>query len=249
MNKKLVSLLLIIITVGSAFLILNRNQSSALGNCYFAKVGSSDSLLTITALGSEKYRGTLIFHHFEKDSSYGTFTGSKKNNQLKIDFKFWSEGVLSTRPISFQIQGDQLIGEGFSYSRKSNCSNISYQQGLGLIPYALDLPLHLMPQIRLGYLETKGAKPIDSMNISYLPKTGEIVELGRIYYWDLDSWNQIFKPDLVSDYGNPMIEANDKVLSVSTVQDCVFESEKECNEVTEIYSKLINKNSYHSTTS
>ncbi|MEN9698186.1 MAG: hypothetical protein RL448_141, partial [Actinomycetota bacterium] len=56
-------------------------------------------------------------------------------------------------------------------------------------------------------------------------------------------------PDLVSDYGNPMIEANDKVLSVSTVQDCVFESEKECNEVTEIYSKLINKNSYHSTTS
>ena len=232
MNKKLVSLLLIIITVGSAFLILNRNQSSALGNCYFAKVGSSDSLLKLTAIGSEKYRGTLIFHHFEKDSSYGTFTGSKKNNQLKIDFKFWSEGVLSTRPISFQIQDDQIIGEGFSYSRKSNCSKISYQQGLGLIPYALDLPLHLMPQIRLGYLETKGAK-----------------ELGRIYYWDLDSWNQIFKPDLVSDYGNPMIEANDKVLSVSTVQDCVFESEKECNEVTEIYSKLINKNSYHSTTS
>jgi hypothetical protein len=50
-------------------------STSKLQSCYHAIVGDSSSLLQIKDPSADQLTGELIFQNYEKDSSYGVFTG------------------------------------------------------------------------------------------------------------------------------------------------------------------------------
>lgn len=53
--------------------------------------------------------GKMAFNNFEKDDSYGTFTGKIDGDILKAIYKFQSEGMNSISEIYLKLDGDQLI--------------------------------------------------------------------------------------------------------------------------------------------
>ena len=260
-KKISISTLIAIIVLGSYFLLFNptsKNQSSQtqLASCYYQKIGSTDSLMQINSQKDTEIFGELVIHNAEKDSSYGTFVGRIENETLSIDFKFWSEGIEAIRPISYKIAGDSLVGEGFSYKPINNCQSIKYPQGLGLIPYRVNLPLHLFSNIGVSYqaqqelLQRIGSKdllPIDNITLEYRPTQDEPLNLAYIYYWEQSVWERIFDPNSAPDFGVVIKNENGRVLTLNTVQDCVYPNKIDCNRVTEIYSDLINKISWQLT--
>ena len=74
-------------------------------------MGGSNSLLQIKDPAADQLAGELIFQNYEKDSSYGVFTGKLSDNQLIIDFTFQSEGIESKRQITLTKSSDELTGE------------------------------------------------------------------------------------------------------------------------------------------
>ena len=124
-------------------------STSKLQSCYHATIGDSNSLLQIKDPTADQLTGELIFQNYEKDSSYGVFTGNLTADQLTIDFTFQSEGVESKRQITLTKSGKELSGEGYTYKPVSDCKKVVYNQGLGLIPFDMKLPLYLFPQMRL----------------------------------------------------------------------------------------------------
>lgn len=67
-----------------------------------------------------------------------------------------------------------------------------YNQGLGLIPFDMKLPLYLFPQMRLQQMSEEqvgwtfgpgGFKPIQSAKIVYTPTKGEPVDAVVFYLW------------------------------------------------------------------
>jgi len=167
----------IFFTVGFIFLVLipNLTQSDPnLATCYHGKVGSSNSLMQITDQNGVEVNGTLIFQNYEKDSSYGSFSGKYIDNKLTATFEFNSEGSQSVREITFTKEGKNLIGDGFTYQVIEECNSVLYNQGLGLIPFDMKLPLHLFPQMKLQQISDEqinwtfgpgGFKPIQSAKI------------------------------------------------------------------------------------
>ena len=219
-------------------------NSNLLSNCYSGKVGSSASLIQIKDHNQSNVSGDLIFYNFEKDSSYGTFNGLVKDGNLQIDFKYWSEGVESTRKINFKISKNALVGEGFNYQSVKDCKTVHYSQGLSLIPYSIELPLYLMPQLSLGYSNLGEPKPDEFVSINYRPAKGNSVTVAQIYYWDSNVWKEIYDPNSPPEFGIPMIEDKDKVLSVSLIQDCYYPNDSDCKNVSELYSLINEKSSY-----
>ena len=68
-----------VLTIGFLFSLLLPKifpTNPQLFACYHAQVGSSNALLEVTEQKGEKTKGTLIFQNYEKDSSYGDFTGT-----------------------------------------------------------------------------------------------------------------------------------------------------------------------------
>lgn len=258
-SKKIsVSTLIAIIVLGSYFLLLNptsKNQSSQiqLASCYYQKIGSTDSLMQINSQKDTEIFGELVIHNAEKDSSYGTFVGRIENETLSIDFKFWSEGIESVRPITYKISGDSLIGEGFTYKPINNCQDITYPQGLSLIPYKVKLPLNLFSNIRISFqdqnellkrLGSKDLMPIENVALIYVPTKGQPVNLAFIYYWEQRVWKRILDPNSPPDFGVVIKSENGRVLSMNTVQDCVYPDKTDCQHVTKLYSALLNKNNW-----
>jgi hypothetical protein len=72
-------------------------STSKLQSCYHATVGDSNSLLQIKDPAADQLTGELIFQNYEKDSSFGVFTGILSKDQLIINYTFQSEGVESKR--------------------------------------------------------------------------------------------------------------------------------------------------------
>ena len=246
----------IFFTVGFIFLVLipNLTQSDPnLATCYHGKVGSSNSLMQITDQNGVEVNGTLIFQNYEKDSSYGSFSGKYIDNKLTATFEFNSEGSQSVREISFTKEGKNLIGDGFTYQVIEECSSVLYNQGLGLIPFDMKLPLHLFPQMKLQQISDEqinwtfgpgGFKPIQSAKIVYTPPKGDPVDAVVFYLWQKSVWDVIANPNEAPDWGVMQWSDQANVFSVNGVQDCVYPNEPDCGNVSEIYNFIYDKNSY-----
>ena len=245
--------LLIFLFAGGNWFTQISHQDTSLAKCYYQQIGTTDSLLQIDSQDGNKVLGSLVIHNAEKDSSYGTFSGKLKDSELNISFNFWSEGILSTREITYELVDKKLKGEGFEYQPRTDCREILYPQGLSLIPYKVQLPLHLFSKLATTYpqqdelLQIFGNKrllPQDSITLLYRPAKGEPLKLANIYYWDQTTWTEVSAQAGAPGWGQLVASKDGRVLSVSTVQDCVYEDKSECSNVTEIYQLLTDKNSY-----
>ena len=228
-------------------------STSKLQSCYHANVGDSNSLLQIKDPTTEQLTGELIFQNYEKDSSYGVFTGNLVADKLTIDFTFQSEGVESKRQITLTKSSDELIGEGYTYKPVSDCKKVVYNQGLGLIPFDMKLPLYLFPQMKLQQMSEEqvgwtfgpgGFKPIQSAKIVYTPTKGEPVDAVVFYLWQKSVWDVIANPNEAPDWGVMQWSDQANVFSVNGVQDCVYATEPDCGNISEIYAYIYEKSSY-----
>ena len=228
-------------------------STSKLQSCYHATVGDSSSLLQIKDSSADQLTGELIFQNYEKDSSYGVFTGKFAADQFTIDFTFQSEGIESKRQIVLTKSADQLSGEGYTYKPVDDCKKVVYNQGLGLIPFDMRLPLYLFPQMRLQQISEEqigwtfgsgGFKPIQSAKIVYTPTKGEPVDAVVFYLWQKSVWNVIADPNQAPDWGIEQWSDQANVFSVNGVQDCVYPNEPDCGNISEIYTYIYEKSSY-----
>ena len=228
-------------------------STSKLQSCYHATVGDSSSLLQIKDSSADQLTGELIFQNYEKDSSYGVFTGKFAADQLTIDFTFQSEGIESKRQIVLTKSADQLSGEGYTYKPVDDCKKVLYNQGLGLIPFDMKLPLYLFPQMRLQQISEEqigwtfgsgGFKPIQSAKIVYTPTKGEPVDAVVFYLWQKSVWNVIADPNQAPDWGVEQWSDQANVFSVNGVQDCVYPNEPDCANITNIFNQIYKKDSY-----
>lgn len=246
----------ILITVGFIFSILLPKifpSDNNLATCYHGTVGNSSSLLQISEQSASNIKGSLIFQNYEKDSSYGDFVGKYEDNKLTTSFTFQSEGTESVREIIFTKDGKNLTGDGFTYTPTENCASILYNQGLGLIPFDMKLPLHLFPQMKLMPLSEEqlswtfgpgGFKPIQSAKIVYTPEVGDPVDAVVFYLWQKSVWNVVANPNEPPDWGVMQWSDQSHVFSVSGPQDCVYENKKDCANISQIYAFIYEKNSY-----
>ena len=228
-------------------------STSKLQSCYHATVGDSSSLLQIKDPSADQLTGELIFQNYEKDSSYGVFTGKFAADQLTIDFTFQSEGIESKRQIVLTKSADQLSVEGYTYKPVDDCKKVLYNQGLGLIPFDMRLPLYLFPQMRLQQISEEqigwtfgsgGFKPIQSAKIVYTPTKGEPVDAVVFYLWQKSVWNVIADPNQAPDWGVEQWSDQANVFSVNGVQDCVYPNEPDCANITNIFNQIYKKDSY-----
>jgi hypothetical protein len=231
-------------------------SNSKLQSCYYATMGDSNSLLQIKDSSADQLTGELIFQNYEKNNSHGVFTGIFSKDQLIIDFTFQSEGVESKRQITLTKSSDELTGEGYTYRPVSDCKKVVYSQGLGVIPFDMKLPLYLLPQMRLqevseeqlGYtFGAGGFKPIQSAKIVYTPTKGEPVDAVIFYLWQKSVWDVIANSNEAPDWGVMQWSDQANVFSVNGVQDCVYPNEPDCENTTNIYNFIYNKNSYVNT--
>jgi len=228
-------------------------STSKLQSCYHATVGDSSSLLQIKDPTADQLTGELIFQNYEKDSSYGVFNAKLAADQLTIDFTFQSEGVESMRQITLTKSKDELSGEGYTYKPVSDCEKVLYNQGLGLIPFDMKLPLYLFAQMKLQQIGEEqltttfgpgGFKPIQSAKIVYTPTKGSPVDAVVFYLWQKSVWNVIANPNEAPDWGIEQWSDQANVFSVNGVQDCVYPNEPDCSNITNIYSQIYEKTSY-----
>ena len=228
-------------------------STSTLQSCYHATIGDSSSLLQIKDPRADQLTGELIFYNYQKDSSYGVFTGKLAAYKLIIDFTFQSEGVESKQQITFTKSGKELSGEGYTYKPLDDCKKVIYNQGLGLIPFDMKLPLYLFPQMKLQQMSEEqvgwtfgpgGFKPIQSAVIVYTPTKGEPVDAVVFYLWQKSVWNVIANPNEPPDWGVEQWSDQANVFSVNGVQDCVYPNEPDCGNISEIYTYIYEKSSY-----
>jgi hypothetical protein len=228
-------------------------STSKLQSCYHATVGDSSSLLQIKDPTADQLTGELIFQNYEKDSSYGVFNAKLAADQLTIDFTFQSERVESMRQITLTKSKDELSGEGYTYKPVSDCEKVLYNQGLGLIPFDIKLPLYLFAQMKLQQIGEEqltttfgpgGFKPIQSAKIVYTPTKGSPVDAVVFYLWQKSVWNVIANPNEAPDWGIEQWSDQANVFSVNGVQDCVYPNEPDCSNITNIYNQIYEKTSY-----
>ena len=245
-----------VLAIGFVFTLLIPKffgSSTELSVCYHGQVGSSNSLIQISSQSNSEIKGTLIFQNYEKDSSYGDFVGKVNDNKLTASFTFQSEGTQSVREIIFTKDGKNLSADGFNYAPAEDCSSILYNQGLGLIPFDMKLPLHLFPQMKLMPLDEEqlgwtfgpgGFKPIQSAKIVYTPEVGDPVDAVVFYLWQKSVWNVVANPNEPPDWGVMQWSDQSYVFSVNGPQDCVYDNKTDCTNISQIYTFIYEKNSY-----
>jgi hypothetical protein len=254
-EKKLI-LITGVLSIGFLFSLLLPKllpSSPQLFACYHAQVGSSNALLQITEQSGEKTTGSLTIQNYEKDSSYGKLTGTYKDKRLTASYTFQSEGVESTREIIFQQSNNLLNAEGFSFKPIKNCNAVMFNQGLGLIPFDMKLPLHLFSQLRLQSISDSeltttfgpgGFKPDKSAKLVYTPLIGEPVNAIYFYLWQKSVWDVIANPNEAPDWGIKIWGDQSNVFSVNGIQDCVYPNKPDCDNITQIFNLIYDQNSY-----
>ena len=246
----------ILITIGFIFSVLIPKifpNDANLATCYHGTVGNSSSLLQISEQSASSVKGSLLFQNYEKDSSYGDFVGKYEDNKLTASFTFQSEGTESVREIIFTRDGKNLSGDGFIYTPTEECTSILYNQGLGLIPFDMKLPLHLFPQMKLLPVDVEqlnfafnpgGFKPIQSARIVYTPEVGDPVDAVIFYLWQKSVWNVVANPNEPPDWGVMQWSDQSHVFSVTGPQDCVYENKTDCANISQIYTFIYESDSY-----
>jgi len=246
----------ILITIGFIFSVLIPKifpNDANLATCYHGTVGNSSSLLQISEQTASSVKGSLLFQNYEKDSSYGDFVGKYEDNKLTTSFTYQSEGTESVREIIFTRDGKNVSGDGFIYTPTEECTSILYNQGLGLIPFDMKLPLHLFPQMKLLPVDVEqlnfafnpdGFKPIQSARIVYTPEVGDPVDAVIFYLWQKSVWNVVANPNEPPDWGVMQWSDQSHVFSVTGPQDCVYENKTDCANISQIYTFIYESDSY-----
>ena len=246
-----VSAILIFVLVTSGGGIISKKSSTALklAPCYHAENTTDNALLEIIKNDGVGVSGNLIQQHFQKDSAYGTFKGKFLNNQLTATYSFYSEGQLSDREVIFNKSGETLDSEGYKYLEVADCSAITYQQGLGLIPVSAKLPLHLLPKLRISSPDISeftfvNRTPSAVTQLMFKTSKGEWAALINYYLWDVADWEEIYNPNEAPDYGYEKWSDDKSVLTVSGPQDCIYEDKGDCSAVTKISDIMYLSESY-----
>ena len=242
-------LIFVLVTSGGGIIARNSSKALTLAPCYHAQVATDNALLEITKQDGISVSGNLIQQHFQKDSSFGTFQGKFVNNQLTATYSFFSEGALTDREVIFKKSGKSLDSEGYRYLEASNCSKITYPQGLSLIPVSTKLPLHLLSKLRItspdpSEFSFNNYKPISITQLMYKTSKDEWVALVNYYLWDINDWQEIYNPNEAPDFGYEKWSDDKSVLTVSGPQDCIYEDKSDCSAVTEISELMYLSESY-----
>jgi hypothetical protein len=122
--KKLIFLLFIAPIALSACGTSTSKPESAPSLCYLATVGEDQARIKFDnpLTGSGQQRGELEYAFAQKDQSWGIFTGEDSKNQLKVNYQFSSEGIVSYRDIVFVKKSDgSLVGDGFTFKPSTPC--------------------------------------------------------------------------------------------------------------------------------
>ena len=242
-------LIFVLIASGGGIISRNSSKALALAPCYHAQVSTDNALLEIIKNDGVGVSGNLIQQHFQKDSSFGTFTGKFINNQLTATYSFYSEGQLTDREVVFNKRGKTLDSEGYKYLEVKDCSKITYSQGLSLIPVSAKLPLHLFPKLQIASTDPSEIKvlnysPIATTVLSYQTGKGEWAGLVYYYLWDINDWQDIYNPNEAPTFGYEKWSDDKSVLTVSGPQDCIYEDKGDCSSVTEISELMYLSESY-----
>lgn len=77
--------------------------------CYVATLGKDVYTLLILSRQGDRFKGTLRFKNFEKDSSSGPYEGTYKDGILLGDYSFQSEGMFSVVQVIFKKSGNDFV--------------------------------------------------------------------------------------------------------------------------------------------
>ena len=114
--------LLIIALLGTLLVSCGEKKEAPLAACYHGIVGDSNSVFTIDSQSGEKVSGSMSFVFAQKDSSYGTYTGTFKDGVLTATYTFWSEGIQSVGTNVFNKSGENFTGQGYIYKPATDCA-------------------------------------------------------------------------------------------------------------------------------
>ena len=79
--------------------------------CYVTTAGKDSAHLKIT-IDKDSVTGSLMYKLHERDSNIGTIEGQITGDTLIADYKFMSEGIVSTRQVIFLLK-DSTASEGY----------------------------------------------------------------------------------------------------------------------------------------
>jgi hypothetical protein len=106
-------------------------------SCYFSTTGKDTVKLKVEVFPNV-VTGRLSYNLYQKDSNKGEFEGYLHGDTLLADYKFMSEGKLSTRQVIFLIK-DNIATEGYGDMEEKdgkmvfkNTNDITFGKGLVL---------------------------------------------------------------------------------------------------------------------
>lgn len=76
--------------------------------CY-AYVTDRDTINVTLAINRNNVDGNVIYKIYEKDRNLGNFQGVLMGEKIVAQYEFMSEGVLSSREITFIKKGETLV--------------------------------------------------------------------------------------------------------------------------------------------
>ncbi len=91
------------LTTGASKCAQSKNE------CYSYNAKGSTIQMQIQFNTNQQVFGTLEYALAEKDQNSGTFTGKIQNEMLIAEYKYQSEGTVSSRQIAFKISGDKIL--------------------------------------------------------------------------------------------------------------------------------------------
>ena len=106
-------------------------------SCYSSTTGKDTVTLKMEVFPNV-VTGKLSYKFYEKDSNKGEFDGQLNGDTLLADYKFMSEGKLSTRQVIFLIKNN-IATEGYGNMEEKNgkmvfkdMRGVSFETGLAL---------------------------------------------------------------------------------------------------------------------
>ena len=103
--------------------------------CYFSTTGK-DTVQLKVEIFPNVVTGRLSYNLYQKDSNKGEFDGQLHGDTLLADYKFMSEGKLSTRQVIFLIK-DSMATEGYGNMEEKegkmvfkNLKDVTFGKGL-----------------------------------------------------------------------------------------------------------------------
>ena len=106
-------------------------------SCYTSITGK-DTVTLKVEIFPNVVTGKLLYKFYQKDSNKGEFDGQLHGDTLLADYKFMSEGKLSTRQVIFLIKNN-VAREGYGKMEEKNgkmvfkdMKGVSFETGLAL---------------------------------------------------------------------------------------------------------------------